>query len=268
MDLTLNGQRIYCYTGGRPLRPGQPTVVFLHGVLHAHCVWILQSRWFAHHGWNVLAPDLPGHLRSSGPSPERVEDGAEFVRGLLDVAQVEQAALVGHSWGSLIALEAAARQTGRISHLALVGTAYPMKVAPALLASSRETPQRAIEQVTQWSHALQAPPPSVLGPGTWVPGTSRALMRRVLASDPTGQVFYRGFKACDDYRGGEAAMARVQCPTLFLLGQRDAMTPPSAAAPLQALARQGRTRTLPCGHNLMAEDPEGVLAALRELMQA
>jgi pimeloyl-ACP methyl ester carboxylesterase len=276
MDLTVNGRRTYCYTGGRSLLPGRPTVVFLHGVLNAHCVWILQSRWFAHHGWNVLAPDLPGHLRSAGEAPRSVEEGADFVLALLDAAGVgpagqgvhtAQAALVGHSFGSLIALETAARAPDRVSHLALVGTAYPMKVSPALLESSLHTPHQAIELVAQLSHALQAPPPSVLGPGTWVPGTLRALMRRVLASNPAAHLFHRGFKACDDYRGGEAAMARVTCPTLFLLGQRDAMTPPRAAGALQALAIQAQTQTLACGHNLMAEDPEGVLSALRGFLR-
>ncbi len=271
MDITVNGHRTYCYTGGRAPEPGRPTVVFLHGVLNAHCVWILQSRWFAHHGWNVLAPDLPGHLRSAGAPPASVEEGAAFTQALLDAAGVARAALVGHSFGSLIALETAARAPGRVSHLAMVGTAYPMKVSPALLASSRETPQQAIELVAQLSHALQAPPPSVLGPGTWVPGTSRALMRRVLASNPGAHLFHTGFKACDDYRGGEAAMKQVAqagCPTLFLLGARDAMTPPKAAAPLQALVPQARTVTVGCGHNLMAEDPEGVLKALREFLGA
>jgi pimeloyl-ACP methyl ester carboxylesterase len=46
---------------------------------------------------------------------------------------VKHAGLVGHSWGSLIALETAARLKDRITHLALVGTAFPMKVSPALI---------------------------------------------------------------------------------------------------------------------------------------
>ncbi len=57
----------------------KPTVVFIHGVLNDHSVWILQSRWFANHGWNVLAVDLPGHCRSAGPPPASVEDAAAFV---------------------------------------------------------------------------------------------------------------------------------------------------------------------------------------------
>ncbi len=263
MELTVNGHRTYCYTGGRPFDPAQPTVVMLHGVLNAHCVWILQSRWFAHHGWNVLAPDLPGHGLSEGDPPRSVGDAARFALALLDAAGVERAAFVGHSFGSLTALEAAACAPDRVTQLALVGTAYPMKVSPALLEESLNDPQRAIERVTVYSHALMAPPPSALGPGTWVPGTARALMRRVLAGNPRVNLFHTGFKACDDYQGGEQAMEKVRCPVLFVLGRRDAMTPPKAARTLQERAKQSRTVLLEAGHSLMTEDPEGVLSALR-----
>jgi pimeloyl-ACP methyl ester carboxylesterase len=118
----------YAYTGGKALDASKPTIVFIHGVLNDHSVWILQSRYLAHHGFNVLAVDLPGHCRSGGDAPASVEEASQFIEDLLNAAGVDKAALVGHSWGSLIALEAAARLKDRITHLALVGTAFPMKV--------------------------------------------------------------------------------------------------------------------------------------------
>lgn len=267
MELTVNGAKTYCYTGGKPFDAAKPTVVFLHGVLNDHSVWILQTRWFAHHGYNVLAPDLPGHCRSEGEPPASVEEAADFVLALLDAAKVEQAVLVGHSFGALIALEAAGRAPQRVRKLALVGVAFPMKVSPALLEASQHEPMQAIAMVNVFSHSMLAPPPSVLGPGTWLYGASRALMRRVLASNPRVNVFHRGFLACDRYTGGEAAMARVTCPVLFLLGKSDAMTPPRAAQPLQHKAREGRTVMLNGGHQLMIESPDSVLFALREFVR-
>ena len=267
MDLTVNHHKTYCYTGGKPFDPARPTAVFLHGVLNDHSVWGLQTRYFAHHGWNVLAPDLPGHCRSAGEPPRTVEQAADFALALLDAAGVKQAALVGHSFGSLAALEAAARLPERVSHLALVGTAFPMKVSPALLDSSLNAPEKAIALVNTFSHSMLAPPPSALGPGTWLYGGSRALMRRVLASNREVNVFHAGFRACDEYRNGEAAMARVRCPVLFVLGSHDAMTPPKAAQLLQARAANARTVTLEAGHSLMTEAPDGVLFALKEFLQ-
>jgi pimeloyl-ACP methyl ester carboxylesterase len=259
MQLVVNGHGTYCYTGGKSPDAAKPTVVFIHGVLNDHSVWILQSRWFANHGWNVLAVDLPGHCKSEGPPPATVEEAAAFIVALLDAAGVPKAALVGHSFGSLIALETTARSPERVTHLALVGTAYPMTVSPALLDGALNDPQGAISMVNTFSHSRLSPP---LGPGTWLYGSSRALMRRVLASNSEANVFHTGFKACNDYANGEQAMATVRCPTLFLLGESDQMTPPRAARTLSAKAPSAKVVTVKAGHALMSEAPDEVLFAL------
>ncbi|MEI8326689.1 MAG: alpha/beta hydrolase, partial [Betaproteobacteria bacterium] len=44
MYLTVNGHKTYCYTGTKAFNAAQPTVVFIHGVLNDHSVWILQTR--------------------------------------------------------------------------------------------------------------------------------------------------------------------------------------------------------------------------------
>lgn len=267
MHISAPNGPIYAYTGGKDFDAAKPTVVFIHGVLNDHSVWILQSRYLAHHGWNVLAIDLPGHGKSGGEPPASVEEASAAIVALLDAAGVQQAALVGHSWGSLIVLETAARAPGRVSQLVLVGTAFPMRVSPALLESSVSAPFKAIDMVNSFSHSTLAPPPSALGPGTWLYGGSRALMRRVLASNPKTNVFYTGFKACDSYAGGEAAMAQVKCPTLFVLGSQDQMTPPKAAQSLLAQAQHAQVVKLPAGHSLMTEDPDGVLQALKSFLK-
>lgn len=164
MELLVNGAKTYCYTGGKAFDAAKPTVVFIHGVLNDHSVWILQSRYLANHGYNVLAVDLPGHCRSAGEAPSSVEEAADFIAALLDAAGVQKAALVGHSWGSLIALEAAARLKERVTHLVLVGTAFPMKVSPMLIEASLNEPEKALSMVNVFSRSTLAAPPSVLGP--------------------------------------------------------------------------------------------------------
>ena len=275
MYLTLkdtHGQayQAYAYTGGKTFEASKPTVVFIHGVLNDHSVWILQTRYLAHHGFNVLAVDLPGHCKSGGEAPASVEEAAQFVAQLLDAAGVQQAALVGHSWGSLIALEAASQLKERITHLVLVGTAFPMKVTPVLLDTSLNAPNKAIEMINVFSRATLSAPPSALGPGTWVYGAARALNRRVLASNTKVNVFHRGFKACDDYANGLNALQAVTCPVLFLLGQQDQMTTPKAAQSLiDAAKAQGKTFSVvkvPMGHHQMSESPEETLAALKQFL--
>ena len=271
MNLVVNGHAAYCYTGGKPFNPAQPTAVFIHGVLNDHSVWSLQSRYLAHHGWNVLAVDLPGHCRSGGEAPASVEEAAEFITALLGAAGVERAALIGHSWGSLIALEAASRLKERISHLVLVGTAFPMKVSPALLDASLNAPMKALALVNVLSRSTLAPQPSALGPGTWVHGASLALGRRVLASNSAVNVFHRGFTACDRYANGAAAMAAITCPVLFVLGSADQMTPPRAAQELIAAGRQAgkvvQVSRLEVGHHQMTEAPDATLFAIRDFLE-
>jgi pimeloyl-ACP methyl ester carboxylesterase len=262
MILTVNGHPTYCYTGGKPFDAAQPTAIFIHGVLNDHSVWILQTRYLAHHGWNVLALDLPGHCRSGGEPPASVEEAADFVLALMDAAGLEQAALIGHSFGSLIALETASRAPQRVSQLVLVGIAFPMRVSPALLEASSSAPMKALAMVNIFSRSTLAPPPSALGPGTWVYGASMALGRRVLASNSKVNVFYTGFKACDSYQNGLQAMAKVTCPVLFVLGKTDQMTPPKAAQELIKGAKDAQVVYLPGGHQQMNETPEEMLAAL------
>ena len=267
MQLDVQGHTIYGYTGGKAFNPALPTAVFIHGVLNDHSVWILQTRYLAHHGWNVLAIDLPGHGKSGGEAPISVEGAALSVAAWLDAAGVHKAALIGHSWGSLIALEVAATRPDRVSHLAMVGTAFPMAVSPALLAMSQAQPLQAIDLVNQFSHSMLAPPPSAMGPGTWLYGTARALMRRVLASNGAVNIFYRGFKACDDYKTGLEAMARVRCPVLLVLGQNDQMTPPKAAQGLGRHAANATVVVVAAGHQMMLEAPEAVLSALKDFLK-
>ena len=246
-------------------------MVFIHGVLNDHSVWALQSRYLANHGYNVLAVDLPGHCRSAGNAPYSVEEAADFIASLLDAAGVQKAALIGHSWGSLIALEAASRLGKRISHLVLVGTAYPMKVSPALLDASLNAPEKALHMINVFSRSTLAAPPSALGPGTWVFGSGMALGRRVLASNTGVNVFHRGFTACDAYAHGEEAMAQVKCAVLFVLGRQDQMTTPKAAQSLVAAAQAAgvghQVTYVPVGHHQMTEAPEETLAAIKGFLR-
>ena len=265
MKLSVHGREAYAYTGGKPFDPALPCVVFVHGALNDHSVWTLLARWFAHHGHSVLAVDLPGHRRSAGPALDSVEDMATWLLALLDAADVRRAVLAGHSMGSLVALQAAGLAPERAAQVWMLGTAYPMAVSPALLDTSLNDPQRAIEMVANWSLSSLAAKPSYPGPGVWLHGSSRALMHQVLAGQGNQRLFHTAFSACAAYVGAEAAAARVACPVHLVLGTADQMTPPAAA---QALARMlnARVHTVPAGHWLMAEAPDAVLAALRSAL--
>ncbi len=262
MLINVHGHDAYCYTGGKTFDPSLPTAVFIHGAQNDHSVWILQTRYFAHHGFGVLAVDLPGHGRSKGAPLATVEEMADWLLALLDAAGVREAVLIGHSMGSLIALEAAYRAPQRCRKLALVGTAYPMKVSSMLLDAAKNEEQKAIDMVNIWSHTSIAHKPSCPGPGFYVMGGAQRLMQQIARRNPA-KVFYTDFSACNAYANGETAARSVACPTLLLLGKRDIMTAPKASATLTAnLARHKVVMVDHCGHALMAEQPDAVLDAL------
>ncbi|MCX7893575.1 MAG: alpha/beta hydrolase [Burkholderiales bacterium] len=258
MELAVDGRKVYAYTGGKPLDPSLPAVVFVHGAQNDHSVWILQSRYLAHHGHAVLAVDLPGHGRSEGPPLASVEAIADWVIALLDTAGIAKAALVGHSMGSLVALDAAGRFPGRVTHVALLGTAFPMKVSDELLAATRDDEPRAQAMVNLWSHYGLAPYPSNPGPGFWLMGETLRLMQRQKPG-----VMHVDFAACNAYAAGLERAAALRCPALFLLGKRDAMTPARAGQALAKAIPGARVVTLPeCGHHLLGEKPDEVLDEL------
>jgi pimeloyl-ACP methyl ester carboxylesterase len=248
MLLTVQGIPGYCYTGGLPFDPSRPTVVFIHGAQNDHSVWALQARYFAHLGYGVLALDLPGHQRSKGAARTSVTEMADWLLALLDAAGVQEAALIGHSMGSLIALEAAFKAPQRVTHLAMVASIYPMKVAGSLLETARDHELAAIDMVTAWSHSPLAEHSAR--------NTTRRLMQRM-----PGRL-HTDLAACNSYSSGELAAASIRCPTLLLLGARDMMTPPKSTGLLAAAIPHAQTLTLDSGHALMSEQPQGVLEAL------
>jgi pimeloyl-ACP methyl ester carboxylesterase len=263
MHLNIQGHTLFAHTGGVDHIPGRRTAVFIHGVLNDHRVWLTASQQVAQWGWNVLALDLPGHGQSDGPAPRSVESAADTVLACLDALGITQAALIGHSWGSLIALEAAARDAAlhphRVGALVMVGTAYPMRVSPALLDLSVSDPLKAIEKITRYSHATNT--------DDGIVQANRRLMQDVHQRDPAAQTMHTGFWACDQYRGAEAALKRLSCRTSWVLGQSDQMTPPTAAQALIEGAPQPTVVKVQAGHAIMSEAPQALAQALQDALE-
>ena len=228
MQFDVDGRSAYAYTGGRPFDAGRPAVAFVHGAQHDHSVWILQTRHLAHHGFSVLAFDLPGHGRSAGPVLPDVESMAGWVLRALRAAGVTQpAALVGHSMGSLIALEAAGQAPQAIDGIAMVGTAFPMKVSDLLLNAARDDEPAAFDMINQWSHARLVHRPGTPGPGFSVYVQNLRLMERQAPG-----VLLNDFTACNAYSRGLERATGLHCPALLVLGERAAAAQEAEAAGL------------------------------------
>ena len=254
MDITVDGKRAFVATGGQPFEAGKPSIVFVHGGGMDHTVWALQTRYFAYHGRNVLAVDLPGHGASEGPAFDAIADMADWVMRLLDALEVGETALVGHSMGSLVAYDAAARHADRVTALVLLGISIPMPVADSLLSAAADYRHAAFDMVTLWGHSRDGQMGSNRAPGLWMTGEAVRLLER---SDEG--VLHASLKASNDY-DGLALACGIRCPSLMVLGERDAMTPARAAKPLaEAIPGVTVVTLAACGHMMMAEQPDEVL---------
>ena len=258
MHLTVEGHDVYAATGGKPHEAGRPLAVFLHGAGLDHTVWALQSRWLAFHGWNVLAVDLPGHGASAGEPLASVGALAAWVVSLLDAMAATAATLIGHSMGSLVALETTAIAPDRVQGLVLIGTAPSMTVHEDLLAAAKANDHAAIDMVNLWGYGYRAGLGASPAPGVWMVGVGE----RILEAARPG-VLYTDLAACDAYADGLKSGARIGVPTLLISGEKDQMTPLRSARSLAA-AIQGSTHVVlrGAGHMLMAECPDAILEAL------
>lgn len=258
MELTVDGSNVFGYTAGHALDATKPSVLFIHGAGLDHSWWALQSRYFAYHGRNALALDLPGHGRSPGAPLATIEALAEWAVRVLDAAGIEAASIVGHSMGALVALECAARHPARVERIALLGSAFPMKVSDAFLDAARSDPQAAYDMETIWGHAPRVPLGGNPNPGMWMYGDTLARLARLAPG-----VLHVDLKACNDYVAGLESAAKLRCPALVVIGQRDLMTPPKAGHELARTISGSRTVLIEnSGHSLMAEAPDATLDAL------
>ena len=259
MQLSVNGVDTFVATGGRPFDPSLPAVVMLHGAGFDHSTWALHSRWFAHHGYSVLAPDLPAHGRSSGAPLPTIADMADWTAALLDAAGAAKAKLVGHSMGSLISLETAARHPAKVSALGLIGTAATMTVGPDLLKAAEANDRAAIDMVSIWGLGFQAELGGSLAPGLWMHSGAQRLLEQCRPG-----VLFNDLAACNAYQNALTAAAGITVPTTVILGERDMMTPAKAGKALAAAVPNARTVVLPgAGHMMMAERPDELLEALK-----
>jgi pimeloyl-ACP methyl ester carboxylesterase len=241
-DITLSAA-----TGGKPLGEG-PVTVLVPGAAMDRSVWSLQTRWLAHHGCPALAIDLPGHGASPEPERASVADYADWLAGAVQALD-RPVHLVGHSMGSFVALECAARTT--VASITLIGTAAAMPVHPKLLEAAAANDPLASQLMSGWAFASSTrtgPHPS---PGSSMVGTTQAMIAQakpgVLAND---------LQMCADYDQAATTAAQIDVPTTLLLGQADKMTPVRAAQPLIDAFGDARVEVVPgVGHMVQIEAP-------------
>lgn len=264
MRLTVQNQNTFASTGGRAFDPKGQALLFIHGSGQSHLSWVLQGRYFANRGWQVLSPDLPGHGLSEGAPLGSIVDMADWCADFLDAAGVNKATVIGHSQGGLIGLELVRRHTDKVSGLALVACALAIPVNPALLEMAKTREPQAIAAMVSWGHDRT---------GHFhdhsMPGQSHVNYgERLMGNNPHGTL-YADLKACVDYQDGKSAAQAVECPVLCILAGQDRMTPIKFGRGMVETMPQAKLKEIPGGgHMLPSEQPLETNLALREFFPA
>ncbi|MFK7731388.1 MAG: alpha/beta fold hydrolase [Pseudomonadales bacterium] len=258
MKVSVQGVETHIATGGKEFDTSLPTVVFLHGSGLDHRSWALQTRWFAFHGFSVLAPVFPGHSLSAGEPLACIEDSAPWLDELLTVCGVEAAHIVGHSQGFLSALELTKQFPARALSLTGIGTAGAIPVNATLLETAQKSAAKAAEFMLQWGfgsnmHLGVSPTPGM---------QPIAIGHQIMSANPLAA----DLNACANYSGGEEAAKAVKVPSKMILAGQDKMTPMKAGKALASVLGAEVTVLREYGHMLPMEAPKQVLNELRDFI--
>jgi len=258
MEMIANDAPVYVATGGKEFDANLPTVLFLHGSGGDHRTWALQTRWFAYHGYSVLAPDLPEHSLSGGAAFKTIEESGPWLAEFLDKAGVKSAHVVGHSQGFLSALELYKTAPKTCASLCAVATAAAIPVNQALIDTAKDSSAKAAHMMCNWGFGPQAHMGRSSVPGMQPIAISRAIMsRNPLAAD---------LQACADYTSGMDVVKTLDVPMFCILGNKDKMTPIKAGLALAQAAGATSETIDGGGHMLPLEAPKHVLRYLKEFI--
>lgn len=238
-----------------------PPLLLLHGAVCDSRVWRRQIESLSD-AWTVVAWDAPGCGSSSDPPPEfRMPQFAECLAGFIDAIGLGRPHVLGHSWGSSLAIELCNLHPERVASLVLVG---------AYAGWAGSLPPDEVERRLQF--ALQAADSGPFEPMS-MPGLFSEAMPKdaadALASimseiRPAGTRTMAHALAEADLR---SVLPRVAVPTLLLSGDADERSPVAVARDLHAAIPGSTLALLPgLGHECFLESPEAFEAGVRAFL--
>ena len=264
MKFKVNKKEIFASTGGQPMDKNKPLIIFVHGSGLSHITWVLQTRYFAFHGYSVLAIDLPGHGYSEGPSLESIEQQGKWIADVIDAVDMKEASLVGHSQGCLIAMECASQFPNKVKSLALMGGAGAIPMNPELLELAEKGDPKAVDLMMDWAHG----PAGHFG-GHAVPGLHHInIGGTIIINGSIKDALGVDFRSCDNYKNGFEAAKKIKCPTINILGDKDRMCPVKEGKKLADSIKASEIAIIEnCGHMILLEEADKALAILKKFIR-
>ncbi len=228
------------------------SLIFVHGSGGDHHKWddLMQQ---LPQQFSGVAIDLPGHAASQGPLLKTIAEGAKLLSKLPDLLNLPRPIwLVGHSMGSAMAISTALDYASQIDGLILIGTGSRMRVLPTLLAALQAGKKD--PTLLRWGFAGTTP--------------TEIIERELSAFEQIPvEVLYNDFTACDHFdRSGD--VARINLPTLLIVGEDDKLTPLKYARQLHDSIPGSKLVVISqAGHMVMLEKPAEVSQIIAEFVE-
>lgn len=217
MMVEVAGQSVSIALGGVKPVKGAPAILFIHGAGGNKGAWLPILNLASEAGISILAPELPAHGKSGGRALTSIEEISAWLLELVDVLELGQLHLVGHSQGFLSALEFTATKPDRVLSLTGITSGLQIPVNSQLLELADNDSVKAVEAMAAWSFSK----PAKLKQSELEAATA-SMLAAPLAVD---------LHCCNNYRNGELAANSVKQQNIrcaMLSAKSDKMTPYSA----------------------------------------
>jgi pimeloyl-ACP methyl ester carboxylesterase len=234
---------VFVSTGGMDIDKKKSTILLMHGSGLTHIVWSLHEQFYASQGFNVLSVDLPGHGNSEGPSLKSIEKISDWIKSLMLKINIEKIIIIGHSQGGLVGIDFASRYPELIEKIVLVANSYKMPVNQDLIDLAEAGDEKAVLLMMKWGYEGSK---AFIGgnPVKKIVNSARDI-REVLAVD---------LNACNNYKNGENAIKKINCPTLCIFGDLDKMVPVKVGLKMSEQITNSETKIISdCGHMIIFE---------------
>jgi pimeloyl-ACP methyl ester carboxylesterase len=260
-DIALNGVRLHLLDWGGQ---GRPSLLLLHGFTgHAHA-WDTLSIALQPH-FHVYALDQRGHGDSDPADTYGAVAAFDDISGVVDQLGLASLILIGLSMGGRNALYFTAKRPDLVRKLVVldIGPEISRRAAEAPPGPPEPDTWESIEQAAR--HLYRANPYPGIHYYRWVVSHS-------LRSRPDGALVWAWHPSIKERRTqGDidwwAVLRAITPPTLVLRGEESRVLDRDVAERMVLELPRGRLVEIPrAAHTLHEDNPEAVLAALREFL--
>jgi len=234
--------------------PG-PAVVLLHGFPLGREMWKEQTVGIGSI-YKVIAPDLRGHGDSPAPEGDyTIDEMADDVIELLDRLGLDEPVVLGGlSMGGYVALSLMARYPRRFRALMLMDTRAAADTPEA--AANREGSAQAVLTAGHSGPVVAAMLPRLFARITLEERPERVTPLRELMERNSARGVVGALRAMARRPDRRDALAGIRVPTLVIVGEEDAITPPAEAQALADAIPGARLEVIPAsGHLAPYENP-------------